>query len=69
LFIARYSAVSGLLVVWWYFLKREKNASRKIPSKFPSRKEYLREIVCSLLTMLVYTGFVALVYFPHKGKS
>jgi Delta7-sterol 5-desaturase len=65
LLTARYTAISGTLVVWWYVVRRDQNAARKIQPKFPAKKDYLREIGYSLLTMLVYTGFVALVYMPH----
>ncbi|MCU0426978.1 MAG: sterol desaturase family protein [Candidatus Kapabacteria bacterium] len=64
LLVARYTAISGTLFVWWYALKRG-NSSRKIQMKYPTTKDYRREAGYSLLTMLVYATFIALVYIPQ----
>jgi sterol desaturase/sphingolipid hydroxylase (fatty acid hydroxylase superfamily) len=64
LLIVRYGAISGSLFIWWYLVRRDTNALRKIQPKFPTKRDYIREAGYSLLTFFVFATIVALVYLP-----
>ncbi len=61
----RYGAIAGTFFAWWYMIRREKWASRKIQPKYPSKQDYKREFGYSVLTFLIFATIASLVYLPE----
>ena len=51
----RYFIIAGLAWFIWYVLRRNKISFKKIQSKFPSNKDYQREILFSLYTIFIFS--------------
>jgi sterol desaturase/sphingolipid hydroxylase (fatty acid hydroxylase superfamily) len=60
----RYGAIAGSLFVWWYVIRREKWAGRKIQTKYPTVQDYKREIGYSVMTFFIFATIASLVYLP-----
>ena len=56
---SRYFIVAGIAFLLFYVILRERKFSRKIQLKFPENKDYLREILYSVCTILIF-GLVPL---------
>jgi Delta7-sterol 5-desaturase len=54
----RYIILAGLAFLIWYIIRKKKIAFRKIQLRFPELKDYQREILYSLSTMLVFTFII-----------
>ena len=52
--ITRYLVVAGIFFLLYYVIFRQRWILKKIQSKFPTRKDYLREIKFSLISMSIF---------------
>ena len=52
--ITRYLVVAGIFFLLYYVIFRQRWIFKKIQSKFPTRKDYLREIKFSLISMSIF---------------
>jgi len=52
--LTRYLVVAGILFLLYYVIFRQRWIFKKIQSKFPTRKDYLREIKFSLISMSIF---------------
>lgn len=60
----RYFIAAGIAFLVCYVLLRKKISAKKIQSKFPKTKDYLREIGYSIITIAIF-AIVALLIFNH----
>lgn len=51
----RYFIIAGLAFLIWYVLLKKKVAFKKIQLRFPTLKDYQREILYSLMTIVIFT--------------
>lgn len=51
----RYFVIAGLAFLIWYVLLKKKMAFKKIQLRFPTLKDYQREILYSLITIVIFT--------------
>jgi Delta7-sterol 5-desaturase len=51
----RYVVIAGIAFLIWYILLKKRISFSKIQLRFPANKDYLREILYSLTTMLIFT--------------
>jgi Delta7-sterol 5-desaturase len=51
----RYFVIAGLAFLIWYVLLKKKMAFKKIQLRFPTLKDYQREILYSLMTIVIFT--------------
>jgi sterol desaturase/sphingolipid hydroxylase (fatty acid hydroxylase superfamily) len=58
----RYLVIAGLAFLIFYVIKKRKWAFKRIQSKFPLNKDYIREIVYSTITAFVFAGVGYLVF-------
>lgn len=61
----RYGVIAGVFFLWWYIVRREKWAHRKIQTKYPSAQDYKREVGYSLMTFIIFATIAAAVYLPE----
>lgn len=59
---SRYFIIAGGSFLIFYFLLKNTLFSRRMQSKFPHRKDYLRDISFSLVTILIFATMAALVF-------
>src|SRR5579862_8863332 len=59
--VVRYAVIAGIAFLVFYVFFRKKFFRRKIQKLFPSNKDYTREIIYSLLTVLIFTGIAFLL--------
>lgn len=52
---SRYFIIAGIAFVCWYVLFKKKIAYKKIQLRFPANKDYAREILSSLCTMVIFS--------------
>ena len=57
---SRYFIIAGGSFLIFYFLLKNTLFSRRMQSKFPQRKDYLRDISFSLVTILIFATMAAL---------
>lgn len=57
----RYFVIAGLAYLIWYKLIRNKVAYKKIQLRYPANKDYRREILYSLMTIIVFAAVPALM--------
>ena len=62
----RYLLVAGLAFFVWYVLLRKRISFKKIQLRFPSGKDYQREIFFSLCTMFLF-AFVPWFFLGHEA--
>lgn len=62
---SRYLVIAGLAFFIWYILLRKRILFKKIQQRFPSGKDYQREILFSLFTMFLF-AFVAWFFLGQK---
>lgn len=62
----RYFAVAGIAFIVFYFLFRKKFSYKKLQQRFPSSKDYAREIGYSIVTISIFAvvPFIVLHYPP-----
>jgi len=58
---SRYFLIAAIFWTVWYVLLRRKIVHKKIQARFPERRDYRREVGFSLLTMLIFTAYPALM--------
>jgi sterol desaturase/sphingolipid hydroxylase (fatty acid hydroxylase superfamily) len=58
----RYFFIAGLAFFVFYFLLKNILASRRMQDKFPGIKHYSRDILFSLITILIFATMAALVF-------
>ena len=58
----RYFIASGLAFLFFYILLKNKWKHKKIQLKFPANSDYRREIIYSLITLVIFTGIAMLVF-------
>lgn len=58
----RYFFIAGLAFFIFYFLLKNVLASRRMQDKFPGIKHYSRDILFSLITILIFATMAALVF-------
>jgi Delta7-sterol 5-desaturase len=51
----RYVIIAGLAFVIFYFGKKNKFLNRRIQKRYPQNKDYLREIIYSLITFIIFS--------------
>jgi lathosterol oxidase len=64
----RYFILSGLAYFLFYKILRLKVVQLKIQKRFPKRRDYLREIKHSFLTILIFAGYGFLIFNAHFKK-
>jgi Delta7-sterol 5-desaturase len=57
----RYFIIAGIAYLVWYKIKAKKIAFKKIQPRFPSNKDYKREILYSLITIVIFAAVPALM--------
>ncbi len=57
----RYFIFAGLFFLFFYVLFRQKVAPKKIQPEFPSRKDYRREVLYSISTMIIFSALSVLI--------
>ncbi|MBC8156433.1 MAG: sterol desaturase family protein [Bacteroidetes bacterium] len=62
--LLRYALVAGLFFGVWYGWKKKDRLARKIQQRLPKNKDYQREILYSLGTVLVFTGITLIMTQP-----
>jgi len=62
LVVLRYFIFAGLVWLTWYVLFRKRIFHKKIQQRLPVNADYRREILYSLLTMLIFAMVMALVF-------
>jgi lathosterol oxidase len=67
---SRYFIIAGIVFMLCYFLLRNRIAAQKIQLVFPKNADYLREMVYSFSSMLIFAVIVTGVVFnpavrPH----
>ena len=60
---SRYFIIAGIVFVLSYLLLRKRIAKRKIQLAFPKNSDYLREIVYSFSSMVIFALIVTGVVF------
>lgn len=58
---SRYFILAGIAWMIWYVLLRNKLASKKLQPRFPANSDYRREMGYSLLTILIFASYPALL--------
>ena len=58
----RYFLIAGLAFFIFYFLLKNVLANRRMQEKFPGLKDYSRDILFSLITILIFATMAALVF-------
>lgn len=58
----RYFLIAGLAFLAFYFLFKSTFRNRKMQSKFPGLRHYSRDILFSLITILIFATIAALVF-------
>lgn len=62
----RYAMLAGMGFLLWYLFRRNKWFFRKIQTRFPKNADYFREIVYSIITIIIFSAVsVVLIYDPH----
>ncbi len=64
----RYFILTGLTYLLFYKIFSLKVVQLKIQQKFPKLKDYVREIIHSLLTILIYAGYGFLIFGANFKK-
>jgi sterol desaturase/sphingolipid hydroxylase (fatty acid hydroxylase superfamily) len=59
----RYFIIAGIMWLIWYKLLRKKISFKKIQSRFPLSKDYRREILYSLSTMIIFSTVPFLILY------
>lgn len=62
--VLRYVIIGGIAWIIWYAVNRKKWAYKKIQPFFPKGGDYFREIGYSLLTFVVFTAMIMVVFSP-----
>ncbi len=62
----RYFMIAGIAFLIWYVLLRKQLLFKKIQSRFPRTKDYLREIFFSALTIAIFS-FVSVQLFTNPA--
>ena len=62
----RYFMIAGIAFLIWYVLLRKQLLFKKIQSRFPRTKDYLREIFYSALTLAIFS-FVSVQLFTNPA--
>jgi sterol desaturase/sphingolipid hydroxylase (fatty acid hydroxylase superfamily) len=65
---SRYFMVAGIAFIVYYFLFRRRNQYKKIQNHFPAAKDYIREIIFSILTVCIF-ALVPLLILKVKSIS
>lgn len=58
---SRYIMAAAIVWIIWYIVLRPRIAHKKIQSRFPKRQDYQREIGYSLLSILIFSAYPALM--------
>lgn len=58
----RYFLIAGLAFFTFYFFLKNVLANRRVQDKFPGLKHYSRDILFSLITILIFATMAALVF-------
>src|SRR5687768_3614129 len=67
LLFLRYLVIAGVAFMVFYVFFRQRFANLKIQQLFPKQKDYLREVMYSLATFVIFALIaLALVYSPLK---
>jgi Delta7-sterol 5-desaturase len=53
---SRYFLLAGFAFLLWYLLWQKKILFKKIQPRFPKQKDYVREIIFSISTMLIFAA-------------
>ncbi|MEH0156740.1 sterol desaturase family protein [Limibacter armeniacum] len=61
---SRYLVISGVAFLVWYVIFKKKWSFKKIQMAFPKRKDYQRELLYSVLTVLVFAIIAAISMSP-----
>ena len=51
---SRYLIIAGIAFLFWYVLRKKYITNKKIQLRFPSLKDYQREIIFSLITTSIF---------------
>ncbi|MCY7421961.1 MAG: sterol desaturase family protein [Chitinophagaceae bacterium] len=57
----RYLMIAGLAYVIWYWFLRRRLTYKKIQQGFPKPNDYRREVLYSLLSIIIFTAFTSLI--------
>ncbi len=61
--LLRYLIVASIAYLIFYTLKKKEWAYKKIQQKLPTRKDYLREITFSFITVFIFAGVGYILFF------
>lgn len=53
---SRYFLLAGFAFMFWYLIWQKKLFFKKIQPRFPKQKDYVREIIYSIITMLIFAA-------------
>ncbi|UII21722.1 sterol desaturase family protein [Fulvivirga ligni] len=62
--LLRYLLAAGISFIIWYVLRKSAWSYKKIQLKFPTGKDYLREVGYSLLTIVIFTLVAIILFSP-----
>jgi sterol desaturase/sphingolipid hydroxylase (fatty acid hydroxylase superfamily) len=60
---ARYFILAGIVFIVCYFFLRNRIAAKKIQVSFPKNSDYLREMIYSLASMIIFSLIVTAIVF------
>lgn len=61
----RYFLIAGIAFLLFYILFNKFFSIRKIQAKFPQKKDYLRDIAFSMITVLIFATMATLVFWVY----
>ncbi|MEN9686709.1 MAG: hypothetical protein RLZZ28_2495 [Bacteroidota bacterium] len=64
----RYFLIAGIAFAFYYVVFRNRYLYRKIQSRFPGKKDYLREMGYSFLTICIFS-LVSVILFTHPSVA
>lgn len=67
--VLRYFLIAGLVFFLIYVLFRQPLAKYRLQAKFPATSDYLRDILYSLITMLIFSVAVTFVLFVGRDYT
>lgn len=65
LLLIRYFVIAGGAFLVFYVFYKNRFRFKKIQAKFPTRKDYLREIAYSILTFFIFAGVALFLWNDH----
>ena len=64
----RYFVIAGIFWLVWYIIRRKKISFKKIQLKFPTSKDYQREILFSVITIFIFSAVPTIMLLTPVRK-